>query len=144
MLKQFCKISFLSALLLSSGCSPSSLITTEGLAGSLLGAAGGSGVGYAIGQQIGKTKENMLLAGGIGAGLGIMGGALLHEHNISAVQKRQIVIRQAQVINRQQQEIDSLRDTMHDNSAWGRGEVRPWNERYLGENSDSPYEGYSR
>lgn len=40
-----------------------------------------------------------------------------------------------------QEDIDMLRKDMADNSKWGRGEVKPWNERYKTEPSELPYLG---
>lgn len=124
-----------------SGCSPASVLTTEGAAGGLLGAAGGTGIGYAIGTQIGKTTENMLLAGTIGTGLGLMAGGLLYEQNMFSAERREVVIRRAQQISTQQKRIDSLREEMFERSSWGRQEVKSWNDRYWGDSYDSPYEG---
>lgn len=123
------------------GCSPTSVLSTEGAAGGLLGAAGGTGIGYVIGTQIGKTTENMLLAGTIGSGLGLMAGGLLYEHNVFSAQEREVVIRRAQRISTQQRQIDSLREDMFERSSWGRGESKSWNDRYWGESYDAPYEG---
>lgn len=40
-----------------------------------------------------------------------------------------------------QDEIELMRKDMADNSKWGRGEVKPWNERYKTDNSELPYLG---
>lgn len=143
--KLLLSLSLLFALLFGGvGCSASSLLTTEGVAGTALGTIGGTGVGYFVGEQLGKKTENMALAGGIGAGLGMLVGGMLHERNVSEVRARQVLVREAQVVNENQREIDSLREKLTDSSTWGRGEVKSWNERYMGESYDIPYEGFSR
>jgi hypothetical protein len=128
-------------LLSFTGCSFSSLGTSEALLGGGLGAAAGTGAGYAIGESIGKSTENMLLVGGIGTGLGLLGGAMLHERNMKEAQRRDVLIREIRMVGENQKEIDSLRERMHDESSWGGMEVKPWNERYLGESYNTPYEG---
>lgn len=127
--------------LLTASCSPSSMFTSEGAYSSAAGGILGTGIGYAIGQQVGKTTENMLLAGTIGSGIGLMAGGLLHEHNIAVSQKQEVLIRQVRMVDDNQREIDSLREKLHDSTSWGGNEVKPWNERYWGDNYQHPYEG---
>ncbi len=139
--RHFLRVALATAALAALGCSPTSVLSTEGAVGGALGAAGGTGIGYAIGQSIGKTTENMLLAGTIGSGLGLMAGGLLYEHNVFSSQEREVIIRRAQRINSQQREIDALREDMFERSSWGRSEVKGWNDRYWGESPNTPYEG---
>ena len=141
----FFRSTLFSALLICplAACSPSSILTSEGATGGLIGGAAGTGVGYLIGQQIGKKPENMLLAGSIGTGLGLMAGGLLYERNLVAVQEKHIILRQARRVSEQQREIDHIRQQMTDSSTWGQMERKSWNERYWGDGYNNPYEGTS-
>jgi len=131
-------------LLASSACSVSSAFTQEALVGTTLGTVAGTGVGYLIGDKIGKKTENMAVAGGVGAGLGLLAGSLLHERSVREAEERSVIIREVRMIGENQREIDELREKLVDSTTWGRGEVKPWKERYWGENYSSPYEGYIR
>jgi hypothetical protein len=51
------------------------------------------------------------------------------------------VVRKAQETNEQQKEIDDLRKEIYDSTKYGGGEVKSWNERYKGQNTNSPYQG---
>lgn len=51
------------------------------------------------------------------------------------------VIRIPAKINSVQKEIDDIRDRTYDNTKYGRSETRPWNDRYLGNNPNYPYQG---
>jgi hypothetical protein len=117
------------------------MLSTEGAITSSLGLLGGTGAGYLIGQRVGKKTENMALAGAIGGGMGLMAGGLLHEHNMKVVEARRARVREARALDRNQSEIDELRERMYDDSSWGRSEVKPWNQRYWDESYDEPYEG---
>ena len=124
------------------GCSSgSSMFTQEGMMGSSFGLLAGTGAGYLIGQQIGKPTENMALAGGIGAGLGLLAGGLMHDRNLKKEYAKQAVVREAQLVSDNQKDIDDMRQRMQDSSTWGQGEVKSWNDRYWGESYDVPYEG---
>lgn len=109
--------------------------------GTALGTAAGVGAGYAISEQIGKPVENMALVGAAGAGLGMLAGGLLHERNERDAEERSVLIREVRMIGENQREIDTLRENLTESTTWGKGEVKPWNERYWGENYSSPYEG---
>lgn len=121
----------------------SSLFTTEGLWGTTIGSAAGIGTGYIVGDNIGKQTENMLLIGGVGAGLGALAGTLLHDENVKSSQKKLAVVREARLIGENQREIDHLRRSLEDSSTWGQLEVKPWNERYVTDEdaSNVPYQG---
>ena len=128
-----------------SACSTSSLFSSEGLWGASLGTAAGAGAGYLVGQHIGKQTENMALLGGIGAGVGVLAGGLLHDENVKASQQKLTVVREARLIGENQKELDHLRQAMEDASVWGQTEVKPWNERYVTDEnaSNTPYQGPS-
>ncbi|MCC6933384.1 MAG: hypothetical protein IT292_09045 [Deltaproteobacteria bacterium] len=38
-------------------------------------------------------------------------------------------------------EVDVLHRDIHDSTKWGQAETKPWNERYIGEESNLPYQG---
>ena len=127
---------FLAATL--SSCSVSSVGTTEAASGAVIGAAAGTGIGYLIGEEIGKKTENMILAGTIGAGIGILGGALIHEYLRSRATKRTVVVRQSRAIDENQKKIDALRNLQYEQSIWGQKETKPWDQRYW---DSADYEG---
>lgn len=117
------------------------MFSQEGAVASLITSGIGAGAGYAVGNEIGKKTENTLLGAGIGAGLGLMAGGLLHEQNLKVAKARAIVVREARMLDRNQKEIDNLRERIYESSSWGGNESRPWNERYWGEDPDYPYQG---
>ena len=124
------------------GCtSYSSIMSSEGIWGTSLGAAAGVGGGYLLGQEVGKETENMLLLGGIGAGLGALSGGLLHDENVKSSQKKLAVVREARLIGENQREIDHLRQALEDSSIWGQTEVKPWDQRYVID-EDAGYDVY--
>ncbi len=127
-----------------SACSLGSAFSTEGIVGTAIGTLGGTAAGYAIGDQIGKKTENMALAGAIGGGMGMLAGGNMHDRAQAHQEVKQAIVREAQIVDSNQLEIDSLRERMHENSSWGQSERRPWNERYWGESYDLPYEGTLR
>ena len=130
-----------SLALSSVGCSPSSMASPEGAVGSIITGVLGAGAGYAVGNEIGKKTENTLLGAGVGAGLGLMAGGLLHEQNLRVAKQRAVVVREAKMISRQQKELDNLREQLSESTQWGGNEVKPWNDRYWGEDSAIPYQG---
>ncbi len=129
------------ALTLSSACSLSSLPTLDGLAGAAAGAVVGGGIGSIIGDHTGKKTENTLMVGAIGAATGLGIGALINDNRMELAQEDAQVIREAQQLDSRQKEIDGIRAAVNSDSSWGRAEVKPWQERYLTETSDLPYEG---
>ena len=100
-------------------------------------------MGYVIGDKIGKKTENMVLAGAIGAGAGMLAGGLIND-NLELEKAKTRIIRQARQTDARQHEIDSLRESLTDASNWGKLETRSWNERYRGDYYDTPYEGRLR
>lgn len=139
------KFLFLASLINTSlcSCSSSSALSSLGLIGTTVGAATGIGAGYVIGDQIGKKSENMLLAGAIGAGTGMLVGGLINDSQEEKNAKTRIV-RQARQTDARQKEIDALRESLSDGSSWGKLETKSWNERYRGDYYDTPYEGRLR
>jgi len=126
---------------LSCGCSPASYSSTEGIVGGLAGSAVGSGVGALIGSQAGNMGTNIALNAAIGGGMGLLSGAILHEHNLQVARDREIVLREAELIDENQRSIDLLRDQVNETSSWGKNEVKSWDERYPAENLELPYQG---
>lgn len=124
-----------------SACSPSGYSSREGMTGAMLGTALGSGVGWLLGNEVGDKTENVALNAAIGGGIGLLAGALMHERNISLARKRAVVIREAALASENQKEIDALRQRVDDASSWGRNEVKPWDERYIGNEPDRPFQG---
>lgn len=131
----------LGATVLLSGCSPTSSISPEIFTGTALGTAAGSSVGWIFSREYGNTAQNLLVNGAIGAGVGLLAGTLLHERNVKLAQERQVVIREAEVIDESQKEIDQLREKVYDSSSWGRNETKSFDRRYQTEESEAPYQG---
>ncbi len=123
------------------GCAPSSMFTQEGAGFGIVSGLLGGGAGYLIGEEVGKKTENTLLGTGVGVGLGMMAGGLIHEQNVRTAQKRTVVVREARLIGETQKELDHLRNELTESTTWGGNEVKPWNERYWGEDTGIPYQG---
>lgn len=124
-----------------SGCSAGSAFTKDGGLGALIGGALGAGAGAALGDQRGEAEAGAVLGGVVGAGLGLIAGAVIHEQGEEAARKNEIIVRRAAPVSLEQREIDALREEVYDSTSWGRGEVKPWNERYRGDNPNIPYQG---
>lgn len=133
--------SFLSICLLTSSCSLANYGSQEALAGSATGGLLGGAVGYAIAQKTGNTKENVLINAGIGTGVGLLGGALVNQRNVNNAKKREVVVREAKLISKNQMELDKLRKEIYDSSSWGNNEVDTWDKRYEGEYRPEPFQG---
>lgn len=125
-------------LLVSGIVSVSTLTSCATVTGGVIGGAGGTGVGYLIGDQVGKKTENMLLAGSIGAGLGALGGNWFEQYREASKNKRTIYVRQSREIDENQKKLDALRNLQYEESIWGQKETKPYNERYW---DSSDYEG---
>jgi uncharacterized protein YcfJ len=123
------------------GCSFASYASQEALTGALGGTAVGSAVGWVIGQEVGDTAQNVAVNAAIGTGVGILAGAALNERNIRAAQKKEVVVREARLISKNQKELDELREEIYDSSSWGRNEVQSWDQRYTGDYPSVPYQG---
>jgi hypothetical protein len=123
------------------GCSPASMGTTEGLYGTALGAAAGTGVGLLFAQKVGNTAENVLINGAIGAGAGLLAGALLHEQNVEVAREREVVQREARLLHENEREIAQMRRQIESASSWGQNETQTWAERYPEDQSNLPYQG---
>lgn len=122
-------------------CSPSSYTSQEGMMGGITGTTIGAGIGWWFGKEYGKMTENILLNSAIGGGIGLLAGALLHDQNIKIARKREIVKRESIMISQNQKELDMLRERLYDSTSWGGNETKSWDERYVGEDSDYPYQG---
>ena len=125
-------------------CSPGSYATGEALAGTLVGSSAGAGVGWLLGERVGNKTKNVLVNSAIGAGVGVAAGALVHEQTAPLRRREDAVRREARLIGETQKEIDDLRQSIYDQSSWGNNELKPWDERYLGEDAITPYQGYSQ
>ena len=126
-----------------SACSLASYQTMEALVGGAGGSIAGGGVGYIIGQEIGKKTENTATGAAVGAAAGVALGALVHENNVELSKEREVVVREAKLIDENQKEIDRLREEVNEESNWGRNETKPWNERYADDIPDEPFQGVS-
>jgi len=124
-----------------SGCSPAGFVSPEGMVGTGIGAAAGSGVGWLFAESVGNTAENVLINGAIGAGVGMLAGAMLYQRNLKVAREREVVMREARMLDVNQQEIDQLRRKVDDASSWGANETRPWDERYQKVQDNRPYQG---
>ena len=123
------------------GCSPTAVTAPEGMIGTALGAAAGSGVGLLFGNKEGNTTENVIVNSAIGAGVGLLAGSLLHERNLQIAKEREVVLREARMLDSNQQDIDQLRRKVYDSSSWGANETKVWDERYEENQSNRPYQG---
>ena len=54
---------------------------------------------------------------------------------------RVVTVREPEAIPGEIKELDALRQEVEERTTWGRGETKPWNERYEGENSGQPFQG---
>ena len=122
-----------------SGCSARSYASQESMSGALVGT--GSGIGWLIGNEVGNTTENVLSNAAIGAGIGMLGGALINEQNIKTARQREVVLREARMISKNQRDLDRLREEIYDASSWGRNEIKPWDRRFQVDQPGVPYQG---
>ncbi|MCB0323863.1 MAG: hypothetical protein KDD69_09830 [Bdellovibrionales bacterium] len=132
-----------SALLLFqiSGCSAASYVSQEALTAGVVGSAAGSGIGWLIGNEIGDKSQNIAVNAAIGGALGLIAGAIINERNVQIARQREVVMREARLMSRNQRELDALRESLYDSTSWGRAEVKPWDERYQINDSHRPYQG---
>lgn len=127
-----------------SACSPSSFfsssaaLTTIGLGS--LGVAGGAILAEED-PSVDGTKASAALGAGAAA-LGLLAGAYMEEQHVAA-QKEEFIRREPKPLDPIQAEIDHTNNLIHESTTWGKGEIRPWNERYLGESESRPYQGPS-
>ncbi len=126
-----------------SGCAD--LVGHEQMVGFLGGTAVGSAVGAAYGEFVdgGEDvgKATAIGAAG-GAALGFLAGGMMADENSEVVKQEARVIRKpAPGPSDEQRQIDALRRYMEDRAILGGLETKPWNERYLGEEPESPYQG---
>lgn len=122
------------------GCT-SGFSSMEAIAGTILGGGLGAGGSYLLDKD---DSEKMALAGVAGMGIGAVAGAIMYENKVDAEQKAEVrIIRKesATAGYAQQKEIDALHKNIHDSTKWGQGETKHWDERYLGKESNVPYQG---
>ena len=138
-------LSLCASLLVSSfaatGCTAAAYGSQEALTAGLMGGGIGSGVGWLIGNEIGDKSQNIAVNGAIGAALGLLAGAAINERNIQLAKQREVVVREARLIGKTQMELDKLRGELDNSSSWGRNEVKPWDQRYTGDDYTIPYQG---
>ncbi len=122
-----------------SACSARNYTSQEGLFGTLLGTGIGSGIGWVLGEKVGNKGKNIAVNAAIGGGLGLLGGAVLNQRNIQVAREREVVVREARMISKNQRELDRLRSEVYESSSWGQNEVKSWDQRYTGRNDDRPF-----
>ena len=125
-----------------SACSASSIMTPFAAVGTLAGAGLGAVTGAVVAATDDSFDKNATIALGTGAGAatGVIVGAMMHERQQEIEKIRPIVREPMYTDNEVQREIDGLRQEMRDDSSYGRSEVKPWDDRYL-ENDSLPYQG---
>ena len=125
-----------------SACSMGSVATPVAAVGTVLGA----GLGAVTGGLIASTDKDydkgktIAVGAASGAAMGLIAGAMINDHNEEVEKARPIVREPKYTDNPVQREIDAIRSDMRDSTSYGRGEVRPWNERYQ-EAHSLPYQG---
>ena len=124
-------------------CSLASYASQEAVAGALGGTVIGSATGFAISRRIGNTSRNVLVNAAIGTGAGLAAGTLLNHRNIKNAKKREVVVREAKLIGKNQLELDRLRQEIYDASSWGNNEVGTWDKIYPATNTGNPHQGSS-
>ena len=117
------------------------------------------------------ASSTALLAGLIGGGAGVAGGAIIGQNDRSIGAKRGAVAlgtvgallgatagsvarqneidaqretyfkREPYETDQRQLEIDKFREQVYESSSWGRNEVRPYEERYVILDENPPYQG---
>lgn len=132
------------AVCFTTGCSPAAYSSSEGIVGGLIGSAMGSGVGAYFGSVEGNMTKNILANAAIGGGLGLLGGSMMYENNLQLERQREVVVREAEMIDKNQRELDLSRERLYDSTSWGGNDSKPWNERYPAEDLELPYQGPSQ
>ena len=126
------------------GCKLANFASKEALTGGVGGSLIAGAAGYAISRRIGNSAQNVLTNAAIGAGTGLAAGALLKNHRNNKIAKKQeVVVREAQLITKNQLELDKLRKEVYDSSSWGNNEVGTWDQIYPATNSGTPHQGSS-
>ena len=137
--------SYLLILALTSSCSLASYGSEEAVAGGVGGGLVGGAIGYAIAKKVGgDSTKNVLVNGAIGTAVGLAAGALINERNIKNAKKREIVVREAKLISKNQMDLDKLREGIYDSSSWGGNEIDTWDKRYEGEYKSEPFQGSTK
>ena len=127
---------------LTSSCSLANYGSQEAAAGAAGGGLIGGAAGYAIAKKShGNAAENILVNGAIGSSIGLAAGALINQKNVNHAKKREVAIREAKLISKNQEDLDHLRQEIYDSSSWGNNEVDTWDKRYNGEYRPEPFQG---
>ena len=132
----------LSFLLFFGACSS----TTEPLIPSNLGVAGAS-VGGVAGGIIGNSQFSdsflgTVVGGGLGALTGLAVGEISEAKRIKNIQNSSEPKRLPKIeFSNAQRDIDAAWLELERETKLGEGEVKPWNERYLDNDSHLPYQG---
>lgn len=122
------------------GCSCFLGCSNRGIGG-VTGALVGTGIGGLTGYAQGDLERGALIGGVAGAVLGTIAGGMFPESESEEAQTEKIVIRTPRYPLDTQKEIDTIRQQMEDSSILGGGEVKPWNERYQGNEVPIHYQG---
>lgn len=122
------------------GCSSFIGCSNRGIGG-VTGALLGTGIGGLTGYAQGDLERGAVIGGVAGAVIGTITGGMFPESESEEAQTEKIVIRVPSYPSDTQKEIDALRQRMEDDSILGGGEVKPWNERYQGNEVPIHYQG---
>ncbi len=126
-----------------SSCSLASYVSQEALSTAAGGGLIGGAAGYAISRRVGNASQNILVNSAIGTAAGLAVGSFLNQKNIQTAKKREVVVREAKLIGKNQLEVDKLRKEVYDSSSWGNNEVSSWDQRYPTTNNGMPHQGSS-
>lgn len=137
----------LSCLLVSvtSACAPGSFTSGSALGGTVLGAGLGAGAGAIANELDDKFISSKVigLGAGIGAGLGLLGGAAYYSDSLEEEESEPTVRKVVYWDTTTARQIDATYQQIREGTMEGRGETKPWTERYLEENPEEPYQGPS-
>lgn len=133
--------SLLALVLSLSGCSPSSALSPEALFGGTALGVGGGIAGHYIGEELGYTKDGEIAGAAIGGALGLLAGGRIYEGRREAARDTLPVERVPTYRDDGQVDIDAHAREVHDATKWGKGESKPWRERYMDYEDNLPYQG---
>ncbi len=125
------------------GCSLASYASQEAVSGALGGSLIGGAAGYAISRKIGNAPQNILVNSAIGTAAGLAAGSFINQRNIKNAKKREVVVREAKLISKNQADLDKLRKEIYDSSSWGNNETGSWDQTYPATNTGYPHQGSS-
>lgn len=123
-------------------CSPSSVLSPAAALGTAVGVGAGiAGANIAADHDasIDSTKAAAVFGGAAGA-LGMAAGAMVHQNEVEE-QKKQYYQRVPYETNKTQEQIDRHRQYIEESESWGRGEVKPYEDRYQIDPDRRVYQG---